>query len=216
MEMVKEQAQSTTSAPAQKQPESLTTPPPEAKVEQAQAQGEVKEAGTQSLVDPPNAKEEAPKAQAPEKYELKLPENSALSPDQVEKTVAFAREQGFSNEMAQKILERENQIASDFQARQVDQVAASDRQWYQEIASDKEFGGTAFSENGVLAASAAEKFFGQEFVQMLKAAKLNHHPMLFKGLVRIAKATADDKLVRGGVQAKPVVSTAEKLYGKTK
>lgn len=158
---------------------------------------------------PEPAKEPEVKAPVvPEKYDLKLPEGSPLDASQVEAVSSYAKEQKLSQETAQAILDRESK-ANEVLVRQNTKV------WLEELRNDKEFGGNELEANGELAFKAAEKWFGNEFAALIKKAHLNNHPMLFKGLVRLGKANADDTFVKansiGGIEK----SEAELFYGTT-
>lgn len=138
----------------------------------------------------------------PEKYDLKLPKDALLDASAIEKIAAYAKEQGLSNESAQKLLERENQTVSEYVNEQKSKhKQINDTVWKNELVADKEFGGQHLEENGKLAHRAAEAFFGESFIDEVKALGMNHNPILFKGLVRIAKAMSDDRLVIPGAQA---------------
>jgi hypothetical protein len=172
-----------------------------------------KEGEKPSLVDAEKEGEKPPVV--PEKYDLKPPENSHLKEGDLEKIAAYAREQGFSQEQAQKYLERETQVVSDFVKNQEQQLATNDQAWKQQLVEDKEFGGDSLKENGILAYEAAKNWGGEELVTAIRAGKLNHFPPLFKMLVRIAKATADDKLIHPSSKASPPRerSAADVIWG---
>lgn len=134
----------------------------------------------------------------PEKYELKLPEDSRLKPEAVQEIETFAKANRLSNEAAQKVLERENSAIVNFAAAQQTQLKTmNETTWKEQLMADKEVGGSKekFEESGHLAYRAAETFGGKEFADELKALNLNHSPKLFKTLVRIGRAMADDKMV---------------------
>lgn len=155
--------------------------------------------GQQSTANASVNKTEEAKPSTPEKYELKLPEESKLEPEMLAEVEAYAKAKGLSNEQAQEILEHDHKIVSTFAEAQNKKLAnLNNETWKAELMEDPEFGGLKFQEHGELAAKAAEKFFGKEFVDELKAMNLNHHPKLFRGFVRIAKAMANDGFVAPG------------------
>jgi hypothetical protein len=160
----------------------------------------------------PQAVEQKPAV--PEKYNLKLPDGALLGAGHVEKVASFAKERGLSEAQAQALLERENETVSTYMRDHNDAFKKQTETWVQELTTDKEFGGEQLNENGQLAYRAASQWFGEEFVDLIKQANLNHHPMLFRGLVRLGRAMADDKLVMGAHGGMPVKSTAEVFYGK--
>jgi hypothetical protein len=145
--------------------------------------------------------EAAAKPAVPEKYELKLAEGSKLSAKAMEEVSALAKAKGYTNDQAQELLDQRHTAVSSFHEQQQQELATlNDTTWKQELLADKEFGGAKFDENMILAHSAAEKWFGKEFADSLKAAKLNHNPRLIKGLYRIAQAGANDTHVQSGNQ----------------
>jgi hypothetical protein len=150
----------------------------------------------------PDPKAAAPAATVvPDKYDIKLPDGSLLDAGAVEKASSFAKDLGLSNENAQKLLDRESAAILGYQQAQATQLKnQNDTTWKNELIADKEFGGQAFDENGEIAYNAASKWFGDEFCTAIKQMGINHHPLLFKGLVRLGKASANDKLVIPGAQ----------------
>jgi hypothetical protein len=161
----------------------------------------------------PETKEDPAAPKVPEKYELKLPENSPLQASALEEIAAFAKEQGFSNEQAQKLVERQSEAIARFVEGQKEQLHTADADWKKTLSADPEIGGIALEENGKVAFRAAAKFFGEEFVDAMIDMKLNHYPPLFKGLVRIGKAMANDSFVPPGSAAGAKKSAEEVLYG---
>lgn len=142
------------------------------------------------------------KPTTPEKYELALPEKSALEPEMIGKIEAYAKANNLSNEQAQAVLNHNHEIVNSYVESANKKLAGlNEVTWKDELIKDEEFGGSKFQENGELAAKAAEKFFGKEFVDELKTMNLNHHPKLFRGFVRIAKAMQNDKFVNPGMSS---------------
>lgn len=142
------------------------------------------------------------KPSAPEKYELNLPEKSAIEPEMLGKVEAYAKANNLSNEQAQAVLNHNHEIVNSYVESANKKLAGlNEVTWKDELIKDEEFGGSKFQENGELAAKAAEKFFGKEFVDELKTMNLNHHPKLFRGFVRIAKAMQNDKFVNPGMSS---------------
>lgn len=156
------------------------------------------------------------KPSVPEKYELKLSEGSKLDAGELAEIEAFAKSKGFTNEQAQEYLNGKEAAVTSYANREQEKlVQLNDVTWKQELMADMEFGGKEFEANGHLADRAANAFFGEGFAEDLKSMKLNHNPKLFRGLVRIAKAMQDDKLVTGGASQVTEKSAADVFYGKT-
>jgi hypothetical protein len=153
----------------------------------------------------------------PEKYELKLPENSILKAEQLEKIASFAKERGFSQEHAQALVEREHSVLSEFVQAQTQKMEQIPQQWYEASKADKEFGGNeeAFQRNAELAKRVVHKFGGEEFMKELDRTGFGNHPELLRVFYRIGKSMAEDQLVMPNAQTGGDKSVTELFYGKT-
>lgn len=169
------------------------------------------EAGTKEGAETPA--KEPQKAAAPEKYELKLPEDSLLDAAHLEKVSSYAKKNGLSNDDAQAILERDSENLALFQAGQQTKVQQINQTWLKELSADPEIGGEHLEESGRLAYRALAKYWGDEFVEVITKANMNHHPTFFKGLVALGKDLADDSIETGTTSGKKGKSTAEMFYG---
>jgi hypothetical protein len=156
----------------------------------------------------------APKTGAPEKYDLKLPENSFLDAAVIEEIAAFSKERGFSNEHAQSILNRENARVEGFVKGQNEALEKQIDTWMTESKADKEIGGEAFAKNAELAHRVVERFGTDAFKKALNESGLGNHPELIRFVHRIGKAMREDQLVIPGASAGGAKkSMAELLYG---
>lgn len=136
------------------------------------------------------------KPAVPEKYELKLPEGSQADASYLESVAALAKEKKWSNERAQEHVDAQLSAVSDYvKKQQSDLQNLNGKTWKEELMNDPDFGGKHFEENGHIAYKAAVALAGKEFADELKAMNLNHHPRLFKLLVRAGKQMEPDKLV---------------------
>lgn len=184
----------------------------------------------QTLIDTAKAEQQAdPKeGEQPQEnkdavtYELKVPEGFTLEDAQVETIKSFAKEHGLSNAQAQAVLEREAQatksVAEAKETVLTEQKAMLDERhgvWAKELQADKEFGGDQLAESGQLAYRAAEAWFGPELPKLLQEARLNHHPVFFKGLARIGKAMSAQSLVLPNAQSGAKRSTEDIFYNNT-
>lgn len=152
---------------------------------------------------------------APEKYDLKLPKDAVLDASALERIAAHARERGLSQEDAQALVDRDNATISSYVAGQQARVKAlNDGQWATELKNDPEIGGDKLAENGKVALTAAKQWFGDAFVEFLVAQGLNHHPMLFRGLVKLGLAGKDGGIPKDATPvSKDPVKPEDKLYG---
>ncbi len=174
------------------------------------------------------AKDDAAAAAAavvvPEKYDLKLPADSAIDPAIIERTAATARELGLSNEAGQKLLDT---VVAEFTASQAALVSQwepkkgpawieRNEAWKAQALADKEIGGTPekLEESTRLANTVVEKFFDKKILEFLTVSGLASHPEYVRGLARIGRGMSEGSLVLGsqGTAAKPKTA-AEILYG---
>lgn len=161
-----------------------------------------KEESKGSMVsDPPKADEKKPevaKPAVPEKYELKLPEGSNADASYLEKVASLAKEKGWTNERAQEYVDdRHAAIVEHAETQKQELLNLNGKTWMEELQKDPDVGGAKFKESGELAYEGAVRAFGKEFADELKAMNLNHHPRLFKGLVKLGREMQPDQLVKG-------------------
>lgn len=146
--------------------------------------------------------------QVPEKYDLKLPENSILDSGVVDQLAAIAKQNGFSNEQAQKILDEQSAAVSQ---------AVQDRatKWVEQLKSDKELG-PQLSRKVELASRVVNRFGSEELKQELNRSGFGNHPELVRILSRIGEAMAEDSLINPSTPPKERKPTSEVFYGAAK
>ena len=151
------------------------------------------------------------------KFELKLPEGSLLDASAIERTVAFAKEQGLSPKAAQAMLDRESKLLTSNAEGQKASWEKEVATWLEVSKADKEIGGEGFGKNAELAKRVIERYGTKEFKEGLSATGFGNHPELFRFVLNIGKAMADDQLVLPGSKntAAPK-DMADVFYGSTK
>ena len=153
----------------------------------------------------------------PEKYELKLPEGSLLSAEAIERSAAFAKEHGLSNEAAQAALDRESNALSSYAESQKESWNKETVAWLETSKADKELGGEEFGKNAELAKRVVTRYGTEEFAKGLTETGFGNHPELFRFVLRVGKAMGDDQLVLPGSQAAAETKDmADLFYGGTK
>lgn len=153
------------------------------------------------------------KNKKPDSYELKLPEGSKLSKAQADEIAAYAKEQGLSQDQAQKQLERESKLVEGFEAQSLEQLKEATGQWLEAVKTDKEIGGEGFSRNAELAKRVVTRFGTPEFKAELERTGLGNHPELVRTFVRIGQSMSDDQFVMPGTQSTSKPDLATKFYG---
>jgi len=158
-------------------------------------------------------------------YDVKLPEGSLLPEDATEKIVANAREQGFSNEVAQSMVNTASEAVmaqTEQAAKEVDEMV--NVTWPKQCSDDKEVGGDDFVANAELSKRVLTKFAPPEFVDLLdprtkenpNGTSYGNNLYLLKFLVRIGKAMSDDQLILAKGKGPEKKSMAETFYGPKK
>lgn len=179
----------------------IVAPAPEApKVDAAKVETPVA-ASPEVQAEQTKTEDTSAKPVVPEKYELKLPEGSQLKADALEKIASFAKEQGFTNEQAQKLVDAKSDAVSEFVAQQQEDINKKIRiDWVEEAKADKEIGGEAFGKNAELAKRVVDRYFTDSFKKALNDTGLGNHPELIRGFVRMGKKMSESEFVIPGAQ----------------
>jgi hypothetical protein len=159
----------------------------------------------------PPAPPAPPTPPAPVTYTLKIPDGSPLDPAHLEKTVAYAKERGLSNEDAQKVLERDHANAVAYLETQKGMLVKKAEEWAASAKADKEIGGEAFAQNAELAKRVLSRFGTDDLRKVLDDTGYGNFPELMRFVVRIGKAMSEDQLVLPGA-APAGKQTPEQLF----
>lgn len=130
---------------------------------------------------------------APENYDIKAPEGSLLSKSSLDRTEAFAKGRGLSNEEAQELVDVQHQAISEY----MDGVKAEMAGWEDQAKKDPEIGGDNFNESVELAKRAVERYGNEAFKKALNETGLGNHPEVVRVFRNIGKAMQEDKLETG-------------------
>lgn len=175
--------------------------------------------GDASLAQSPDPGTTAPPEETkPVDYKLELPkENGFFGDKDVERIVTFAKEQGLSNEAAQKLLDGE---VGKLNAHQENLAEGREKQaedWAKQLEDDTEYGGEKFTENVETARRVINKFASDDMKNALKNSGFANFPPLVKMLTSIGKSMRDDTLIRSSDSqgGKATKSMEETFYGKT-
>lgn len=204
-------------APAVDAAQPVPTAPVEAPVakpaEAAPAKDSTQPAAEAPAVDKPvddgKPKDEAaPKKVAPEKYELKLSENSLADAGLIERVADYAKSQGLSQDEASALLVEQEKMVSTL-------VDNQKNQWLKECQSLPEFAGEKLAEASELSRRALEVFDTDGQLQKeLTRFGYGNQPAVLRFLSKVGRAVAEDKAVRGNfAPSKEQKSAAQILYG---
>lgn len=129
---------------------------------------------------------------APESYgEFTLTDNYQMTDADVEEFTTYAKENGWSQDVAQQALDLD-------MARQAKFVAAQEaalKEWQTEV--KKEYG-DKYTEEIAVAGKAYSKFASPKLQAILTNSGLNSHPEVVKMFNTMGKAISEDSFVKGG------------------
>lgn len=188
------------------------------KVEATQEQPQVKAPEATLLASMPEKKEIAPEKTStpepviPEKYELKLKEDSFLNAAQVQAVESYAKANKMTNEQAQALLEREESAVNNFAHESLAAFEKTKATWVEAIKNDKEIGGDSFNQTLEIAKRTVAKFASEELIEELVKTGYGNHPELVRLFARIGNAMKDDVMIHPGAQSAPKKSGLEHFY----
>lgn len=205
-------------APVVAEPTKEAPPAPAPTIDPAAAAA--KPADPAAPVADPNSKPDDKSKETPPpevKYELKLPGESPLKPEDLAAVEAFAKEHKIAPELAQKLLERESNAVVSFRKAVMDGYNKQAEGWKTQIFNDKEIGGSEanFKKTFILANRVFQEFGTPELGKELSITSLGNHPEITRFAVRVAKALGEDKFLTPSKDATPrKKSDAELFYPK--
>jgi hypothetical protein len=206
----------TTPAAPQDPPANVDTPNAEAQaaIQTEQTQAETPPSDEQKPYDKSATKADETKdtETLPEKYDLKLPDQSLVDPKRLADIEAEARASKMTQEQAQALVDREHKIMSELVKSHQDRING----WMQESIADKEIGGPEINRNIELAKRLVDTFGSPLLKKQLEDSGMGQNPELLRLFVRLGKAYGEDRLVTGakGVPVKKS-SPADLLFGDT-
>lgn len=171
---------------------------------------------TKPPTEPKPADGKPPTPPVPTEYDLKLPDGSLLSPEDLATTLKDAKEAGLTKEQAESLLKSKDQGATALKTRQDTAFAETKRQWKEAVSKDTEMGGDKLAETYALSARAFKELASAEMQVWVEKTGLGDYPEFVRFCARIGKMMGEDKLIRGhvGPEEKPR-PPEEVLYGKT-
>lgn len=158
------------------------------------------------------ASEKDGKAKA-EDYQVELPKESLLGPDQAKAMTEQYRKLGLTKDQAQALAAQTDGMLKSYVDTQVAKLQETEAGWWKALEADPKYGGKNLTANDKLATAALDRFFPglkDELMNSPYAA----HPVLFKGLVELGRMIADAKFrVDGQATTGKVENPAHAMYG---
>jgi len=139
--------------------------------------------------------EETEVAGAPEEYTtFDLPENFDMNNDTLAEYHTFAKENGLTQEQAQRGVD----MVAQMKEAEMNQWVEQQKSWVEQAKADTEYGNDKFDESISVAVKARDSFGTSEFNEMLDSSGLGNHPEMIRFLHRVGKAISEDSVVVGG------------------
>lgn len=154
------------------------------------------------------------KSAVPEKYDLKLPEQSMLTDDDLADIAEEARSLGLDQTNAQKLVESRNKDRAAFLESM--RLAHQEKvvSWREALTRDPEIAGkdgTEFSANIARAKLVLAKYGTPELRKHMDETGFGNHPEVVKFFVRLGKAMREDVFHTGENRMTPNVTDLEAL-----
>jgi len=130
-------------------------------------------------------------------YNLKLREDSILDSSILEGVEAFARENNLSKDLAEGLLNTQEELLSNFVKMKTDENEAQKDNWREEIINDKNLGGENLKTTTENAKRAVNNFGTPEFINMLRETGYGDNIEVVRFFSKIGSMMSDDSLVNG-------------------
>lgn len=145
-------------------------------------------------------------------YELKLSENSYLEEASIEQAVEFAKEHNLDPKVAQELLNRQEEMLSQFVQNEISIRDKELQEWRNQVVNDPDLGGEKLQTTSENARRVVEKYGTPEFIEILKDTGYGDNPEVVRFLSKIGSLMSDDSLIVGPPPSQ-VKSPEEIMYG---
>ena len=156
-------------------------------------------------------------------YTLALPENSALTKEDLSAMEKQAKAAGLSADEAKELVKENDQLAKNVRTRlesqQTEQLKSMRTQWQADVKLDPELGGEKLAETAIKSSRAAKAIFDAPTLKFLNDTGYGDHPGLVRAMVKVYDLIGEDRFIKGttGAKAAGTLSTdekAKKLFSK--
>ena len=156
---------------------------------------------------PPAEAPKEPERIVPEKYDLKLPDDTVLDQRSLERLESYAKTNKLTQDEARDLVTRNDQdVRSALEERKA--------YWLNETKNDREIGGDNLNQNVETANRFLDKHMAPELRQELNRTGYGNNRHFMKFVLDMAKRSQNDTAVIPGSHAAPIErSTADMLYG---
>lgn len=134
-----------------------------------------------------------------------MPADSLLDAAHVEKVTAFAKEQKLAPEVAQTLLQRENDAVKGYAMAQKAIVETEKAGWMKTVEGDAELGGQYLARTVETTKRVVERYASDEFKKIMDNTGFGNHPEFVRFVARLGKAMTEDQLVIAPITPAPTV-----------
>lgn len=151
---------------------------------------------------------------APDKYELKLGEKSALDQSDLDKIAEVAKANKLTQAQAEVLVQQREEAAAGLVARQQTFLDNTVKKWADDVKNDPEIGGDHLTVTLKNAKRVMDRFApeGSKFATLLKESGYGSHPEFVRFINSVGKAMSEDGPIGGGGQNKGAETLADKMY----
>lgn len=156
-------------------------------------------------------------------YTLELPENSALTKEDLTAMEKQAKAAGLSADAAKELVKENDQLAKNVRTRlesqQTEQLKSMRTQWQADVKADPDLGGEKLAETAIKSSRAAKVIFDAPTLKFLNDTGYGDYPGLIKAMVKVYDLIGEDKFIKGTTGAKSTTAMtsdekAKKLFSK--
>lgn len=166
--------------------------------------------------EPAKPADPASPAPVPADYVLTPAAGSLVSAEEAKSMTEYAKKSGLSKDQAEGLLKERETVLQQFQQRQVSNLQATSKQWYDEVKNDPLYGGEKFAEHAEKARRVIDRYAPAEMKAWLDQTGMANNPFLFRFVAAIGNILSEDQLVRGNTGSSVREKTPEeRLYGAT-
>ena len=135
-------------------------------------------------------------------YSLNLQEGSLLGKGFLEDVESFAKENNLSNEVAQKVLDKQQMVLDSFIEAEANRHDKELEEWRQEVINDPTLGGDNLNKTAEDARRVVTRFGSEGFIQILKETGYGDHPEVVRFLSKLGSIMSEDSLILAKSEAK--------------
>ncbi len=149
-------------------------------------------------------------------YKLELTKEGFLDNSHVESVTAFAKENNLTNDKAQELLSKQEELISKYVEGEEAKIETEIEGWRQSVIDDKILGGDNLTKTTENARRVVKRFGGEDLIGILQDTGYGNHPAVVGFLSKLGSIMSDDTLVVPNAIEKKDVPAEDLFYGTQK